>query len=589
MPSSSPTRPITPASTPPAPIFMSTQLTQPSLATAQQYQHHQQQQQQQQQYQQQHMQQQQQQEQLPFQPRPIATPTNAKVQPFPSRPPVLPAPSQQQQQQQAAPKASALAVPTTPNPVKLGGGANRETWEHHASCGTCDKVLAKLYVYGAPGDLLGGFGVLARCADCEVGSKKRKEGRGELGCKLCGEVVGVGEVRVHGGVGGVGGEVVVGVGEDEGGKRFCTKCGGGGQWRTGRWRPKELFDSNRKTCSLPHLRLGELSKFKFVCYRIPVHNAASEPVPKLKGYVQGSIQAYTNMSDPDVEMDSSVALEASVDDPTIPYTHLPMDKAIRRMAEDVSEFWDMASVTTLADAQTMRGLTYASNWGDMCRVRELFKANLTTFVMGRFGDGFEPGEYMGRRFRRYVTLGFSPAEKGESGKSGGASTVFGPSAGSGQREDPAMDTRRGWRIVGCVCHMWDLETSQIMARFSTTLGQFGFHPGSLLPKLSAAAGERILLNRVENSGVPRPLFVWGIAAWGKNSLEKSKKSILPGMIARGSITVEDYARDVVGMDVGVVRDGLRDFIFAKEELDKRDIVIMEYSTLMAYLRMQGKA
>jgi hypothetical protein len=37
---------------------------------------------------------------------------------------------------------------------------------------------------------------------------------------------------------------------------FCSECGGGGKTRTGKWRPKELFDQGRRTCSLPHIRIG---------------------------------------------------------------------------------------------------------------------------------------------------------------------------------------------------------------------------------------------------------------------------------------------------------------------------------------------
>ncbi|KAJ8325839.1 hypothetical protein QVD99_001561 [Batrachochytrium dendrobatidis] len=37
---------------------------------------------------------------------------------------------------------------------------------------------------------------------------------------------------------------------------FCSECGGGGKQRTGKWRPKELFEAARRTCSLPHVRVG---------------------------------------------------------------------------------------------------------------------------------------------------------------------------------------------------------------------------------------------------------------------------------------------------------------------------------------------
>ncbi|KAJ1530132.1 hypothetical protein HK096_008252 [Nowakowskiella sp. JEL0078] len=38
---------------------------------------------------------------------------------------------------------------------------------------------------------------------------------------------------------------------------FCSECGGGGRSRTGKWRPRQLFGSGRKTCSLPHIRIGD--------------------------------------------------------------------------------------------------------------------------------------------------------------------------------------------------------------------------------------------------------------------------------------------------------------------------------------------
>lgn len=38
--------------------------------------------------------------------------------------------------------------------------------------------------------------------------------------------------------------------------KFCSQCGGG-SIRTGKYRPTELFDNGRKTCSLAHVRLGD--------------------------------------------------------------------------------------------------------------------------------------------------------------------------------------------------------------------------------------------------------------------------------------------------------------------------------------------
>ncbi|KAI8915446.1 hypothetical protein DFJ77DRAFT_369125 [Powellomyces hirtus] len=40
--------------------------------------------------------------------------------------------------------------------------------------------------------------------------------------------------------------------------KLCSDCGGGGKYRTGKWRPLELFAAGRATCSLPHVRLSQL-------------------------------------------------------------------------------------------------------------------------------------------------------------------------------------------------------------------------------------------------------------------------------------------------------------------------------------------
>ncbi|KAJ3014217.1 UNVERIFIED_CONTAM: hypothetical protein HDU68_000383 [Siphonaria sp. JEL0065] len=45
---------------------------------------------------------------------------------------------------------------------------------------------------------------------------------------------------------------------------FCSECGGGGKQRTGKYRPRGLFPLNRKTCSLPHIRIGTAQ----VLYRV---------------------------------------------------------------------------------------------------------------------------------------------------------------------------------------------------------------------------------------------------------------------------------------------------------------------------------
>ncbi|KAJ3098298.1 hypothetical protein HDU97_004149 [Phlyctochytrium planicorne] len=50
---------------------------------------------------------------------------------------------------------------------------------------------------------------------------------------------------------------------------LCTQCGGGGTFRTGKWRPRQLFDDGRKTCSLSHDRIGAIDSFQVTTYKCP--------------------------------------------------------------------------------------------------------------------------------------------------------------------------------------------------------------------------------------------------------------------------------------------------------------------------------
>ncbi|KAI8816974.1 uncharacterized protein EV422DRAFT_267831 [Fimicolochytrium jonesii] len=52
---------------------------------------------------------------------------------------------------------------------------------------------------------------------------------------------------------------------------FCSDCGGGGTFRTGKYRPRQLFEPGRATCSLSHVRLtpGNVEEKVF---RIPLIN-----------------------------------------------------------------------------------------------------------------------------------------------------------------------------------------------------------------------------------------------------------------------------------------------------------------------------
>ncbi|KAJ3113021.1 hypothetical protein HDU96_003897 [Phlyctochytrium bullatum] len=51
---------------------------------------------------------------------------------------------------------------------------------------------------------------------------------------------------------------------------FCSNCGGGGTWRTGKWRPRQLFQEGRRTCNLSHVRFGDKIQVQIVTYECPL-------------------------------------------------------------------------------------------------------------------------------------------------------------------------------------------------------------------------------------------------------------------------------------------------------------------------------
>ncbi|RKO92917.1 hypothetical protein BDK51DRAFT_49775 [Blyttiomyces helicus] len=166
--------------------------------------------------------------------------------------------------------------------------------KEQASCMRCSAPLAMLLLHGPEAALVEPHQMSMTCMACSKatagaadapkpsGSGLRKKKRalgvdGPLSCSACARQVGVGGMRV------------VNNADVAGRKRgwvepmfeiepvclacwdkykFCSACGGGGLYRTGRWRPQELFDTNRRNCNLSHDRLGA-TRFDFEVMRCP--------------------------------------------------------------------------------------------------------------------------------------------------------------------------------------------------------------------------------------------------------------------------------------------------------------------------------
>ncbi|KAI9332851.1 hypothetical protein BDR26DRAFT_937819 [Obelidium mucronatum] len=95
---------------------------------------------------------------------------------------------------------------------------------------------------------------------------------------------------------------------------FCTECGGGGKYRTGKYRPFALFQDGRRTCSLPHFRLGDT---KATHTFVPVSAQAAGPLAEAKVIFSDSYMAQhavpKQLSGPTAPFRSALEIQHSAD------------------------------------------------------------------------------------------------------------------------------------------------------------------------------------------------------------------------------------------------------------------------------------
>ncbi|KNC96024.1 uncharacterized protein SPPG_08619 [Spizellomyces punctatus DAOM BR117] len=170
----------------------------------------------------------------------------------------------------------------------------KRTVEDKCVCVDCRKQVGVLFLRGTQPSFEVPYVVDVRCGNCKeinpvdrsgadassnsisgASGRKRLRAIPTVECDVCKRRIGSGGVRV-GFTDEVGSEAGVEDWEEPsfnvelvctpcGTKYlFCSECGGGGRHRTGKWRPRELFIPGRRTCSLPHIRIGDAA----VQYRV---------------------------------------------------------------------------------------------------------------------------------------------------------------------------------------------------------------------------------------------------------------------------------------------------------------------------------
>ncbi|KAJ3223675.1 Methylcrotonoyl-CoA carboxylase subunit alpha, mitochondrial [Clydaea vesicula] len=166
-----------------------------------------------------------------------------------------------------------------------------------AFCNKCNKEFATLILHGTETELSQDYFIEMICWDCEYESadpnptrnpdletKLPKQSRCatidstpkgrkmKAECECCKRIIATGGVcagtreNADWSDPGFGVEIICAYCREKYG--FCTECGGGNRFRTGKWRPLELFEENRRTCKFSHNRIGK-KPIIYQTFRVP--------------------------------------------------------------------------------------------------------------------------------------------------------------------------------------------------------------------------------------------------------------------------------------------------------------------------------
>ncbi|KAJ3142580.1 hypothetical protein HK101_003287 [Irineochytrium annulatum] len=356
-------------------------------------------------------------------------------------------------------------------------------------------------------------------------------------CEGCGCGLGRGGVRLLEGKGG-------GVADGEGGKwnepdflveslcvscvrdfDFCSNCGGGGTWRSGKWRPRQMFKPGRRTCSLSHLRLGNTTPVQVTTISTPPRRSQLphfRPAPQLN-------------------LDFGVDLGHSPHFPDRPHVPDP-ERTLRGLAEEMVNVARELLKMQRCTPAVMRETPFFSAWAHMERLEELAKAEIERLLLGDDdgGDGGDTqahGEGRASDFRRYVGIAhiakpssLRKSRRKNSEDAGGAG-VAGPSQGGAM--PPAA--RRRWspppghhhhqppstppsdaklQMVGFASVEWDIASRTARVTHGMSMGHASAAEGTVDHRIVTSLFSR-LAREAREIGVPCPEVIWTLVRKGR--------------------------------------------------------------------------
>ncbi|KAJ3190913.1 hypothetical protein HK101_008260 [Irineochytrium annulatum] len=382
-------------------------------------------------------------------------------------------------------------------------------------CGVCGAPLGSMHLVGEEDDFAAPFVCDVVCASCggdgESGGgskgKKRKRGaRKRVECRICLEVQGSGGCRVPAGDErrAAGAEAWIEPSfkaelfcrscEEE--FRFCSSCGGGSTTRSGKWRPRQLFNASRKTCLLPHSRAGSASQLHTVSYRL-----------------------LTSTSTPTIDYTPIVMLgDEMTDIPFAATSSCPPEVAIRELTPVIQDHVESTLLQTM-DATVMRGSSLPTFESLSCRATEL-RAEVARFLDP---SSRSPG------VRRYLNVVYSPDARP-----------------TGQRR--AVVGAGGWAVGACLAFYWDVTRRVVGCAFSSCRVQMSGRSDVLLQELRLSL---LRIQRDADAGLERPSQI-SVAVTRGGRLYTRTEAVLRSC---GFATIGEY---LGGLGMGGVKDTERE-------------------------------
>ncbi|KAJ3095154.1 hypothetical protein HDU97_007228 [Phlyctochytrium planicorne] len=223
---------------------------------------------------------------------------------------------------------------------------------------------------------------------------------------------------------------------------FCSTCGGGSNFRTGKWRPRQLFAHGRRTCNLPHERLGPIVQdFKVTTYHCPIEETPDfDPEPMVM---------YSN---PELELLD----KASSNPPGMEMLKKRRDDFMPVLFGRNLGYWATASAMATHEATigTYEKLMERMNY--MKDYLEVLMCGINPSKLGQTSS-LPTSDVTSRQLRRYLVASDAAGDVRETGSSGKKKSKLPPSPSTISMEGGQKSQRcLTWTFHGNLCMEWNV-------------------------------------------------------------------------------------------------------------------------------------